>query len=58
MLIVVAAASRILQEEQPLVQRIHRLFGLLRLATRYRDGRLTCWLQSARRGQPASKSTR
>ncbi|WP_322496747.1 ATP-binding protein [Chloroflexus sp.] len=50
MLIVVAAASRILQEELPLVQRIHRLFGLLRLATRYRDGRLTCWLQSARPG--------
>ncbi|WP_298819864.1 ATP-binding protein [Chloroflexus sp.] len=50
MLSMVAAASRLLHEEQPLVQRIHRLFGLLRLATRYRDGRLTCWLQSARPG--------
>lgn len=47
---VLSAASRLLQEELPLVQRIHRLFGLLRLAIRYRDARLTCWLQSARPG--------
>ncbi len=46
------AAFRLLQEEQPLTQRVHRLFGLLRIATRYRDGRLTCWLQSARPGAP------
>ncbi len=50
MLSMLAAASRLLHEERPLVQRIHRLFGLLRLAARYRDGRLTCWLQSARPG--------
>lgn len=46
------AAFRLLQEEQPLTQRVHRLFELLRIATRYRDGRLTCWLQAARPGVP------
>jgi len=47
-----SVAFRLLQEEQPLTQRVHRLFELLRIATRYRDGRLTYWLQAARPGVP------
>ncbi|MGC8950425.1 ATP-binding protein [Chloroflexus sp.] len=50
LLSLLAAVSRVLHEERPFVQRLHRLFGLLRLAIRYRDGRITCWLQSARPG--------
>lgn len=45
-----AEATRILAGEQPLQQRMHRLFELLRAAVRFRDGRLTCWLQSAQPG--------
>ncbi len=50
MLSVLTASARLLQDEIPFVQRMHRLFSLLRLAARYRDGRLICWLQSARPG--------
>lgn len=49
-LAILAEATRLLQEERPLHQRLHRLFELLRLAVRFRDARLTCWLQSAQPG--------
>ena len=49
-LALLAEATRILHVEQPLQQRLHRLFELLRSAVRFRDARLTCWLQSAQPG--------
>ncbi|HMQ32363.1 MAG TPA: ATP-binding protein [Chloroflexaceae bacterium] len=49
-LAVLAEATRILHEDRPLHQRMHRLFELLRLALGFRDARLTCWLQSAQPG--------
>lgn len=45
-----AEATRTLHGEGALHQRLHRLFELLRAAMRFRDGRLTCWLQSAQPG--------
>ncbi|MEI7644647.1 MAG: ATP-binding protein [Chloroflexales bacterium] len=44
------AAARLLQGDDPLHIRLHRLFDLLRDALHHRDARLTCWLQSARPG--------
>jgi signal transduction histidine kinase/GAF domain-containing protein len=49
-LALLAEATRILGAEQPLQQRLHRLFELLRAAVGFRDARLTCWLQSAQPG--------
>ncbi|NTU83314.1 MAG: histidine kinase, partial [Chloroflexales bacterium] len=49
-LAILAEATRILHEDQPLHQRMHRVFELLRAAVRFRDARLTCWLQSAQPG--------
>jgi signal transduction histidine kinase len=46
----VAEATRLLHAERPLAERLHQLFELLRGAVRYRDARLTCWLQSAQPG--------
>ncbi len=47
---ILAEVTRILHEEQPLNQRMHRVFALLRVGVRFRDARLTCWLQSAQPG--------
>ncbi|MEI7770903.1 MAG: histidine kinase, partial [Chloroflexales bacterium] len=44
------AAARLLQGDDPLHIRLHRLFDLLRDTLHHRDARLTCWLQSARPG--------
>ncbi|MFV9506046.1 MAG: ATP-binding protein [Oscillochloridaceae bacterium umkhey_bin13] len=49
-LAILAEATRALAEERPLQQRMHRLFTLLRPVTRFRDARLSCWLQSAQPG--------
>jgi signal transduction histidine kinase/GAF domain-containing protein len=49
-LALLAEATRILHGEGPLQQRMHRLFELLRASVRFRDARLTCWLQSAQPG--------
>jgi signal transduction histidine kinase/GAF domain-containing protein len=49
-LALLAEATRILSADQGLQQRMHRLFELLRAAARFRDARLTCWLQSAQPG--------
>jgi hypothetical protein len=49
-LALLAEATRILHEAQPLQQRVHRLFELLRAAIALRDARLTCWLQGAQPG--------
>jgi signal transduction histidine kinase/putative methionine-R-sulfoxide reductase with GAF domain len=49
-LALLAEATRILHGDGPLQQRMHRLFELLRAAVRFRDARLTCWLQSAQPG--------
>lgn len=46
----VAEATRLLHAERPLAERLHQLFELLHGAVRYRDARLTCWLQSAQPG--------
>jgi signal transduction histidine kinase len=46
----VAEATRLLHAERPLAERLHQLFELLRGVVRYRDARLTCWLQSAQPG--------
>lgn len=43
-------ATRTLYLELPLEQRLHRLFELLRPVVRFRDARLTCWLQGAQPG--------
>lgn len=43
-------ASYLLQEERPLMARLHDLFALLHQGIRHRDARLTCWFQSARPG--------
>lgn len=45
-----AEATRLLHSGQPLQQRIHRLFEVLRADLGFRDARLTCWLQSATPG--------
>lgn len=45
-----AEVTRLLIEDQPLYLRLHRFFDLLRLGVRYRDARLTCWMQSAQPG--------
>jgi len=47
---VLAQATQLLADARPLPERVHGLFDLLRLAVRYRDARLTCWLQSAQPG--------
>lgn len=49
-LAVLAEATRTVQADQPLQQRVHRLFEVLRAELRFRDARLTCWLQSAAPG--------
>ncbi|RRR69350.1 MAG: GAF domain-containing protein [Candidatus Viridilinea halotolerans] len=50
MLALLAEATRILYTEQPLEQRLQRLFALLRPVVNFRDARLTCWLQGAQPG--------
>lgn len=45
-----AELTRQLHDADPLQLRMHRVFDLLRIAMRYRDARLTCWLQSAQPG--------
>ncbi|NJN17007.1 MAG: GAF domain-containing protein [Oscillochloris sp.] len=47
---VLVEATRLLAEERPLADRLHQLFGVLRLAIRFRDARLTFWPGSARPG--------
>jgi signal transduction histidine kinase len=42
--------TRLLHADRPLAERLHHLFDVLRSAVHYRDGRLTCWLQSAQPG--------
>jgi signal transduction histidine kinase/GAF domain-containing protein len=49
-LALLAEATRILHADGPLQQRMHRLFELLRAGVRFRDARLTCWLQSTQPG--------
>ncbi len=49
-LALLAEATHCLYGAQPLQQRMHRLFELLRVSLRFRDARLTCWLQSATPG--------
>ncbi len=49
-LALLAEATHILHNEQPLHMRAHRFFELLRVAVPFRDARLTCWLQSAQPG--------
>jgi len=49
-LAVLAEATRSIHAEQPLQQRVHRLFEVLRAELHFRDARLTCWLQSAMPG--------
>lgn len=49
-LAVLAEATRSIHAEQPLKQRVHRLFEVLRAELHFRDARLTCWLQSAMPG--------
>ncbi|WP_254150985.1 ATP-binding protein [Candidatus Chloroploca mongolica] len=49
-LMLLAEATRLLYEDQPLQQRVHRVFELLRGPVSFRDARLTCWLQSAQPG--------
>ncbi len=49
-LAVLAEATHSIHADQPLQQRVHRLFEVLRPALRFRDARLTCWLQSAMPG--------
>jgi signal transduction histidine kinase len=46
----VAEATRLLYAERPFAQRISGLFALLKISLRFRDCRLTCWLQSAQPG--------
>jgi signal transduction histidine kinase len=62
MLVLLAKATHILHEEQPIAVRINELLKLLRTTLRCRDSRITCWLQSAQPGarrqqflSPASK---
>lgn len=43
-------ATRLLRDARPMSLRMHDLFQLLRAVLPYRDGRLTCWLQSAQPG--------
>jgi signal transduction histidine kinase len=49
-LAVVAEATRLLYAERPFAQRMNGLFALLKISLRFRDCRLTCWLQSAQPG--------
>ena len=49
-LAILAEATRLLYEDRPLHQRMHRVFALVRAAVPFRDARLTCWLQSAQPG--------
>lgn len=50
MLVLLAKATHILHEEQPIAVRINELLKLLRTTLRCRDSRITCWLQSAQPG--------
>ncbi len=45
-----AQLTQLLHADRPLGPRLNSFFALLRRALPYRDGRLTCWLQSARPG--------
>jgi signal transduction histidine kinase len=49
-LVLLATIAQVLQSERSLALRLHDTFTLLHTELRYRDARLTCWLQSAQPG--------